>query len=179
MSQMKLSALAWELWGIAFIAVLGWIFHFVFEWSGEWRPVALIAAVNESTWEHLKLAFWPALFYTIIESVFLRSSVNNFWLAKSLGLLLMPLAIVGLFYGYEAVLGHHYLAFDILIFVVAVTMGQLLSSRIFSVGEKGHAGAVLGRVLIIVMVAAFSLFTYYPPRNFLFRNPHTGGFGIP
>lgn len=179
MSKVKCSALACELWGIAFITVLGSFFHFVFAWSGGWRPVALIAAVNESTWEHLKLAFWPALLYAIIEYGFLRRLVNNFWLAKSLGLLLMPLGIVGLFYGYTAVLGHHHLALDILIFVVAVAIGQLMSLKIFSVTDKGRTGAIFGAAVIVAMVAAFSLLTYYPPHNFLFKNPHTGRFGIP
>ena len=60
---MKKYALKWELLGIVFIIVLGGALHFVFDLSGEWPPLALIAAVNESVWEHLKLGFWPALIY--------------------------------------------------------------------------------------------------------------------
>lgn len=33
------------------------------------RLRALIGAVNESTWEHLKLLFFPALLYTLLESM--------------------------------------------------------------------------------------------------------------
>jgi hypothetical protein len=54
---MKNSILKWEIIGIVFIVLAGGLLHFVFEWSGSWRPLAIIAAVNESTWEHLKLAF--------------------------------------------------------------------------------------------------------------------------
>jgi hypothetical protein len=56
-----------ELIGIAVIAGLGSLLHFAFEWSGELRPVAIFAAVNESVFEHLKLTYWPALFYTAVE----------------------------------------------------------------------------------------------------------------
>ena len=49
----KKSILLWELAGIIFIVVLGSVLHFAFEWSGRWTPIAPIAAVNESVWEHL------------------------------------------------------------------------------------------------------------------------------
>lgn len=45
-----------ELVGIPFIVILGSLLHFAFAWSGYWIPVALVAAVNESAWEQLKLA---------------------------------------------------------------------------------------------------------------------------
>ncbi|MEM4188473.1 MAG: DUF6512 family protein, partial [Candidatus Hadarchaeum sp.] len=56
----------WTIAGTFFIIFFGSFLHFAFELSGNFRPLALIAAVNESTWEHLKLAFWPAfIFYAI------------------------------------------------------------------------------------------------------------------
>jgi hypothetical protein len=33
--------------------------------------------VNESTWEHLKMVFWPALFIALLESNFLKDWVTN------------------------------------------------------------------------------------------------------
>ena len=50
-----------------FISVLGVLLHFTYEWSGDNPIVALFSAVNESTWEHLKLLFFPMLLLTIIE----------------------------------------------------------------------------------------------------------------
>ena len=49
--------------GIGFVLVLGTFSHFFFDWSGENRLVGIFAAVNESTWEHLKLLFFPALLF--------------------------------------------------------------------------------------------------------------------
>jgi hypothetical protein len=74
----KKSILRWELGGIAFIVVVGSALHFVFEWSGRAIPVAPIAAVNESVWEHLKLGFWPALVYAALEYSRFGKSANNF-----------------------------------------------------------------------------------------------------
>jgi len=169
----------WELAGIAVIFLVGSLFHFIFELSGGWRPVALIGAVNESVWEHLKIAFMPAFLYALIEYPFIGKRVNNFWLAKSLGLFAIPLSIIVLFYGYTAVLGHHYLPVDIFIFLAAIVAGQLLSCRVFSVPDKGLYWRIFGAILLAAMAAAFLLLTYYPPHIFLFRNPLTNGYGIP
>jgi hypothetical protein len=59
---MKKKLFIWDAGGILFIAIFGTSLHFFFELSNFWKPVVIIAAVNESTWEHLKMAFWQGLF---------------------------------------------------------------------------------------------------------------------
>jgi len=61
------AALRWELAGIAVIFLAGSALHSAFDWTGHWRPIAWFAPVNESVWEHLKLAFWPGILYTMLE----------------------------------------------------------------------------------------------------------------
>jgi hypothetical protein len=63
------AALRWELVGIAAIFLTGSALHSVFDWTGHWRPIAWFAAVNESVWEHFKLAFWPGVLTVLILSV--------------------------------------------------------------------------------------------------------------
>lgn len=121
---MKKSILKWELVGIVFIVVIGGALHFAFELSGGWRPLALIAAVNESVWEHLKLGFWPALIYFLIEYRYLIKYSGNLLFAKAIGLLLIPVAITVLFYAYTAII-EDMLAIDLTIFVVAVVAGAV------------------------------------------------------
>ena len=94
--------LKWELVGIVFIVIVGGALHFVFDLSGAWRPLALIAAVNESVWEHLKLGFWPALIYFLIEYHYIRKSSSNVLFAKVIGIFLIPVTITILFYAYTA-----------------------------------------------------------------------------
>jgi hypothetical protein len=48
------------------IVLAGSALHFAFDWSGHWLPLALIAAVNESVWEPMKLAFWPAVTWAVL-----------------------------------------------------------------------------------------------------------------
>ena len=53
----------WKWWigGFLFTSAAGTALHFAYEWSGENVVVGAVAAVNESTWEHMKLLFIPLL----------------------------------------------------------------------------------------------------------------------
>ncbi len=175
---MKKPILKWEIIGIVFIVLTGGLLHFVFEWSGSWRPMVIIAAVNESTWEHLKLAFWPALIYFLIEIFFIRKTSNNFYFAKAVGILLMPVSITVLFYAYTVFI-EDMLAIDLIIFVVAVIIGQLVSYKLLKAKPLARWTNGMGIALLVLMTAAFSTLTYYAPELEIFRDPVNGGYGIP
>jgi len=171
-------AATWELSGALFILLVGSILHFVFEWTGEFLPVAPFAPVNESVWEHLKMAFWPALVWALIERAPLRGRVNNFLLAKSAGILLMPPVIAAFFYTYTAILGHHLLALDATSFVLAILAGQYVSFRLLTGDERNPVEARLFMILIIVAGLMFVTFTFVPPHVGLFMDGPSGQFGI-
>jgi hypothetical protein len=169
----------WELAGAVFIFLSGGLLHFVFDWSGSWAPVALIAPVNESIWEHLKMVFWPGLVFVLLSYPFLRYRTEDFWTAKIAGLLSMPLVILALFYAYQLVFKTHNLAYDIAIFILAVALGQWVS---YSLLLRSRPPRNARRILIMALLAAvtaFSLFSYFPPKFPLFRDSHTGGYGVP
>ena len=63
-----------NLFRFIFISVLGVLLHFTYEWFGDNAVVGLFSAVNESTWEHLKLLFFPIMLLTILE-VLLRGNM--------------------------------------------------------------------------------------------------------
>ena len=51
--------------GILAVWVSGSLFHFVYDWTGKNTFVGLFFPTNESTWEHMKLAFLPMNLYGI------------------------------------------------------------------------------------------------------------------
>lgn len=169
----------WEFIGILAIIGFGTTLHFWFEWTDYWRPMALIAAVNESTWEHIKMAFWPGLIFALIEYPFIKEESSNFALAKFAGLLTMPIITMILFYGYTSLTGTHMLWADVVVFILSVIGGQLVSLVILTRTEKELPGArKLALAGLVVMVLAFSLLSYYPLENFIFAHPETGEYGI-
>jgi hypothetical protein len=175
---LKASIFKWELSGIAVIFLSGSALHFVFDWLGGWPPVALVSAVNESVWEHLKLAFWPGLIYGLIEFPFLREKTKNFWVAKTCGLFTMPVVIVAVFYGYTALTGNHILWVDIALFGIAVVAGQMTSFAMMVREPFNPNTRIAAGVVLVLMVVAFSLFSYLPPHWPLFRDSSTGQYGI-
>jgi hypothetical protein len=172
------AAAAWEMLGIVVILGLGSLLHYLFAWSGNSPLVAPFAAVNESVWEHLKLAFWPAALWTLIEVGPLKTRVNNFWFAKALGAALMPLVIVCLFYFYMFLLGISVFVLNIAIFVIAVLFGQYVSYRLLTGDERSPVASMLAPVVFVVLALLFIVFTFYPPNVGLFLDPVTQTYGI-
>jgi hypothetical protein len=169
----------YELIGTGVIFGLGAVMHFAFEWSGELKPIAVFAAVNESVWEHLKLAYWPTLLYAAIEYRTVREFTNNFIIAKSAGIYVVPAAITALFYGYTAITGSDNLIADISIFAAAVALGQLVSYKILSRRRLPRPLYLTGLVALISLGVIYAAFTFYPPQLPIFRDPNSGLFGIP
>lgn len=174
---MRRKVFFWHLLGIIFAVLLGSFLHFAFQISGNFKPLALIAAVNESTWEHLKIAFWPVFFFGILEYFIYGRRFGNFWLAKLVELYSIPILIVALFYGYTAFLKDN-LFFDISIFVLSIILGFLASFLILFSERDFSKWATLVITLLIGEILAFCLLTYFPLRNFLFLDPVTLGYGL-
>ena len=84
--------------GIVFTTLVGALLHFTYAFSGNNAFVALFSAVNESTWEHLKLLFFPYCIYMIYENYSTKIESNNFWTAKFIGLLCGLIFIPVVFY---------------------------------------------------------------------------------
>ena len=166
----------WEIWGAVITVILGSLLHFVFNWSGGSKIVALFGAVNESTWEHLKLAFWPTFFFAVIEYFVFARQVKNFFLASMIKLFSAPIIIVLLFYGWLVFFEDNFI-WDISIFVVAVILSYYISFRIMKI-EKALGWEKISIFLILIGLIKFSLFTYFPPKTFLTKDPVQGGYGI-
>jgi hypothetical protein len=174
---MKKKIFYYHIGGIIFTVIVGSFLHFVYELSGFLKPVALFGAVNESTWEHLKIAFWPAFIFAIIEYFSYGKNQNNFLLAKAKEIYVMPILIAVFFYGYTAFIEHS-LFLDIFIFVLAIVIGYITSYKILTWQKDFSKYKVLALSFIIIAVAAFSLLSYFPLENFLFLDPVTGLYGI-
>ncbi|MEM3088278.1 MAG: DUF6512 family protein [Candidatus Bathyarchaeia archaeon] len=155
--------LFYEMAGAVFIIIFGSALHFTFEWSGRQVIVGVFSAVNESVWEHLKLGFWPALAFALLEFKHLRKAASNFLLAKTVGIYLIPATIIVLFYSYTAILGESILAIDILIFIIAIIVGQAVSYRILTGKMLPPKLGFVALVALLLLALAFVFFTFYPP----------------
>jgi len=177
MDNVRNSILKLELAGVVFIVLVGSALHFTFELSGSNPLVGVFSAVNESVWEHLKLSFWPALLYAVTEYRYLRRKTGSFFPAKTVGIYLMPLVIVSSFYLYRAFIEEN-LVLDILIFILAVTIGQLASYKLMIWKGASKIYTVISIIALILLASLFINFTFHPPQLPIFQDPITRGYGI-
>ena len=63
---MKQRSILWQAAGFAAVTFGGTILHFLYDWTGGSILVAPFSGVNESTWEHMKLLFWPLFLYALV-----------------------------------------------------------------------------------------------------------------
>ncbi|MFC1938838.1 DUF6512 family protein [Chloroflexota bacterium] len=169
----------WEIIGFAVIASLGAMMHFVFEWSGELPPIGVIAPVNESVFEHLKMPYWPALFYAAIEYRQLKNYTKNFMVAKTASLFVMPVATLAIFYAYTTITGTESLIADIALFIVSVALGQFAGYKIMTrnpLPASLYKAAIAGLAALGII---YAVFTFYPPHLPIFLESATGTYGIP
>lgn len=152
------------------VSIFGTLFHFAYEWSKENPVVGLFTPVNESTWEHMKLLFFPMLIYVLFEYYQLKTEFPEILWGGLTGVLIGTLAIPFLFYGYTGIIGKNYMIADIAIFFISVIVGFLISYSLAD-GEFSKGYKIVVTVTIILMIIAFVVFTYNPPNAGIFMVP--------
>ena len=166
----------YELSGAFFSIIIGSVLHFIYGWSGKNGIVAIFGAVNESTWEHLKIAFWPTLMFSTFEYFSIFREAKNFCLAQLTKLVSIPIIIVALFYGWLALFPDNFF-WDIGIFIFAIITAYYISSKLMSSRIK-YGLEAFSAFLIVLMLATFAVFTYFPPQYFIFKDPISGDYGL-
>lgn len=184
-AEQKRQLLLWEVGAFVWIMLAGSALHFIYELSG-FNPVAAVfGSVNESTWEHLKLFFWPGLVFALVQHAFVKEFAHNYWWAKAAALAATPLGVIVSFYFYLGIAipmnGGGNLTLDISTGAFGVLLGNIVSYRILTapprMGLNVRAALVLGGLL-----TGFLLLTYFPIRMFLFEDflgyEFRGNYGI-
>ena len=163
--------------GFAVTAFGGTILHFLYDWLGEAIWIAPLSGVNESTWEHMKLFFWPTFLYAVAQSFFFRNR-EAFWCVKLRGILLGLLLIPILFYTYNGVIGKSPDWFNIAIFFISAAISYIYETRRFHTNKLPCRSPKIPIALLGAIALLFVIFTFATPEIGIFRDPLTGSYGI-
>ncbi len=167
----------WTLIGFFFVTLLGTLGHFLYDLTGGNQLVGRFFAVNESTWEHLKLLFFPFALYWVVELFAIGKTYKNFAFAGLVGVLSGMAFIVVAFYTYTGVLGKSIDFLNILIFVIGTALAFLTEYKILT-GKGTITFKIPSLVILVVIAILFVNFTTNPPQAGIFKDPVTGAFGI-
>ena len=174
---MKQASSFWQTAGFALTSLGGTLLHFLYDWTGRSILTAPFSGVNESTWEHMKLLFWPLLLFALVQRIFFRHQ-ENYWCAKLLGMLLGLVLIPVLFYTYNGVFGKSPDWINIAIFYICAASVFLFERWIFKQARLQCKHQQLAFAVICLIGALFVVFTFAPPQIPLFRDPLGGTYGI-
>ena len=100
---------------IIVISVVGTVSHFLYDISEHNKIVGLFSAVNESTWEHIKIALTPTIIWGLVDG-YIYGINPNYFLAKLVSLLIIIVLMPILFYGYKYLFNKNNAIYNILIF---------------------------------------------------------------
>lgn len=167
----------WQFSGIVIVFALGTLFHFLYSLTN-FIWLAPISSVNESTFEHMKILFFPMLFFTIFQSLFFKKYYNNFWTIKLKGTILGVLLIPILFYTLTGTFGTLKGFINILIFFFSILIAFLYETKLLKENKVSTKTEIFSKITFIVLAVLFILFTFYPPKIPLFLDPIYKTYGI-
>ncbi len=174
---MKRSINLWQLMGFAVTSLGGTLLHFLYDWTGESLLFAPISGVNESTWEHMKLLFFPMFIFAIVQSFFFRER-GDFWCVKLKGIFLGLVLIPVIFYTYNGAIGKSPDWLNIAIFFISAAVSYIYETRQFNNKTTVCKSPKIAVAALCVIAILFVIFTFAPPMIGIFKDPLTGNYGI-
>lgn len=160
-----------ELISYIIAGILGAVFHFVYEFTGNNPFIGLFFPINESTFEHLKLIFFPIIIVSVFEYYCLNVQSENYIATKFLSAIIGMISTIVLFYTYIGVYGKNVDAVNIAIYYIAMAIAYIFSyfsiknNRSFYFSERTYF------ILFCITTLLFMYFTVNPPSIPLFISP--------
>jgi hypothetical protein len=167
------------LWMIIPLGILGSLLHFAFDWAKHNRIMAIFAAVNESYWEHIKIAVWPVFCLQVI--LFALGGFNHpsFIPAAAASVYSIPILMIGLVFLYKLISKRNILWIDITSFFAVVAVSQVIFSNVLIELKPSLPTIVLSSLLFVGLFAAFLKFTLHPPKEpDFFIDPTNSKYGL-
>ena len=174
---MKQRSILWQAVGFAAVTFVGTILHFLYDWTGGSILVSPFSGVNESTWEHMKLLFWPMFLFALVQRLFFKDQ-ENYWCVKLTQILLGLVLIPVLFYTYNGMFGKSPDWLNITIFYISALLVFLFEWLAFKINRLQCKYPRLAFAAICLIGVLFVVFTFATPQIPLFQDPLTGTYGI-
>jgi len=169
--------LKFQIMATIFSIILGTVLHFTYKWSGNNNIVAIFSSINESTWEHLKLAFFPMLIVLIVGYI---KFGRKYIISQTLGIIVALIFITTVFFTYTGIIGKDIPIINILIFIIGVILGEFIAYKYMIIKERNSYEKLdkISIIIIVILLIFFIIFTYKPIKINLFMDPVTNSYGI-
>lgn len=162
---------------IIVISTVGTLAHFLYDWAHHNHAVGLFSAVNESTWEHIKIALTASLLWALYDG-YIYGYNPNYFLAKlaSFGVIIFFIPLI--FYSYQRITKHPVLFVDISTFILAIMLSQFAFYAIITAAPISYPIQYLSCIGVFIFFGCYMTLTLAPVRSILFKDPITGQYGF-
>ncbi len=159
------------------MSLIGTFLHFLYDISNHNKIVGVFSAVNESVWEHIKLALTPTFIYSLVDGYF-YGYYDNYFFAKLISVLSIIIVMPLLFYGSKLFLKKHITIINILIFFITVFISELLMYRLLFINLISYLVKYISLVLLFIVFGCYLLLTVFPIESIIFKDPITKKYGF-
>lgn len=166
-----------QLLGFAVTCFISTLLHFAYNWLNQSIFIAPFSSINESTWEHMKLVFWPTFTFALVQRFFFRNR-TDFWCIKLKGILLSLIFIPVVFYTYNGAIGKSPDWFNVGIFFISVAITFIFETKEFINKRAKCNKDKIAFVILCAIALLFIVFTFVTPTIEIFKDPITKTYGI-
>lgn len=172
---MKLKYL--KLIGVIIAFLLCFLLHFLYDLAPCFIT-SVIAPVNESIAEHMKILFGSILVSGVIQKIIVKIKhlpYKNICISNVVSAFLsIPIFLVIYLPIYNSI--GEYLPLTIFLMLLVIIISQIIT--IIIINKKDLKMENLAIILVIIIYIAFAILTYFPPQNELFLDPISLKYGL-
>ena len=158
------------------ISIIGTLSHFLYDISNHNKVIGLFTAVNESTWEHVKIVLTPTLLWGLVDG-YIYGSNPNYFLAKFASLFIIIIFMPALYYGHKAIIKKEIFILDIINFYIVILASQYLFYILLRIDAVPYIVEYISVIGIFLLFGGYMIHTLMPAKSFLFKDPLTKKYG--
>lgn len=153
------------------------VLHFGYDLTG-WSFLKPFCGINESVFQHLKMAFWAYLLASVVEFLISKRkkfALGNFWISRIFSATVVPWVIFLVWYLVPATLGKFKISVMELIWALIVSYFSGLAGGFIERNLEKQQLSLSFKILVIFLVIAsafiYITFTYSLPWIDMFTAP--------
>lgn len=162
---------------IVIISIIGTLSHFTYDISNHNSFIGLFSAVNESTWEHIKIALTPTFLWSLIDG-WIYGMNPSYFLSKFISLLTIIILMPVLYYFCRWLFKKDIAILNIIIFYIVITCSQLSFYYLIKINNINFIFNYLSCVGIFIIFGGYMIHTLLPGKTFLFKDPISNKYGF-
>lgn len=151
--------------------ITGVFMSFLYKWTNYNYFAGIIAPINDSTWEQLKIFFFPIIILSVFEYCFIGKYFPSFVTSRAIGCLCGLFFTVVFFYTYTGIIGSSYQWLDISTIFFSTALCYCITWHLTITKKAGGRRSNFVSVCLLLLVCyAFFRFTTKPPAINLFQS---------